>query len=235
MGGYLYNRQHRRRIATVLEVLDAPLLRANRCLFGGGTAITLRHGEYRESLNIDFLVSDLAGYRTIRQLAMSGGIDALAREPVRQLREVRADMYGIRTLLEVDGAAIKFEIIHEGRIVLDEPSETDEVCGVATLTPLDLATSKLLANADRWADRAVFSRDVIDLAMMNPTSELLRAAVAKALVPYGDSILSCLHKAINALREQPRRLDDSIRTLGMESISRQELWERVVRLETLAG
>jgi hypothetical protein len=29
-----------------------------------------------------------------------------------------------------------------------------------------MVTSKLLANADQWADASFFSRDVIDLAMM---------------------------------------------------------------------
>ncbi|MBM3349738.1 MAG: nucleotidyl transferase AbiEii/AbiGii toxin family protein, partial [Betaproteobacteria bacterium] len=32
---------------------------AHQCFFGGGTAITLRHGEYRESVDIDFLISDV--------------------------------------------------------------------------------------------------------------------------------------------------------------------------------
>lgn len=37
------------RIASVLEALDAGLLADSRCYFGGGTAIALRYGEYRES------------------------------------------------------------------------------------------------------------------------------------------------------------------------------------------
>ena len=53
------------------------------------------------------------------------------------------------------------------------------MCGVPSLTPLDLAASKLLANADRWLDDGVFSRDLIDLAMMAPRLPLLREAVAK--------------------------------------------------------
>jgi hypothetical protein len=43
------------------------------------------------------------------------------------------------------------------------------VCGIATLTPLNMLTSKSLANSDRWNDDGVFNRDVIDLAMMNPS------------------------------------------------------------------
>ena len=36
-------------------------------MFGGGTAISLRHGEFRESVDIDFLTCDLAGYRRLRE------------------------------------------------------------------------------------------------------------------------------------------------------------------------
>lgn len=57
----MFERPHHQRIAQVLRALNAPLLRENQCLFGGGTAIALRYGEYRESVDIDFLVSGVAG------------------------------------------------------------------------------------------------------------------------------------------------------------------------------
>ncbi|NTV11181.1 MAG: DUF1302 domain-containing protein [Zoogloea sp.] len=38
------------------------------------------------------------------------------------------------------------------------PGKDDVVCGIGTLTPLDLAASKLLANSDRQADDGVFSQ-----------------------------------------------------------------------------
>lgn len=63
----MFERLHHRRIATVLEALDADALAANACLFGGGTAMALRFGEYRESVDIGFLVSKLEGYRQLRQ------------------------------------------------------------------------------------------------------------------------------------------------------------------------
>ena len=59
----MFERAHHRRIATVLEALDADTLAASACLFGGGTAMALRYGEYRESVDIDFLVSQIDGYR----------------------------------------------------------------------------------------------------------------------------------------------------------------------------
>ena len=48
----MFERPHHQRIAQVLRALDGPLLRENNCLFGGGTAIALRYGEYRESVDI---------------------------------------------------------------------------------------------------------------------------------------------------------------------------------------
>ena len=41
----MFEREHHRRIARVLQALDGPLLSSHGCLFGGGTAIALRHGD----------------------------------------------------------------------------------------------------------------------------------------------------------------------------------------------
>lgn len=229
----MFEREHHRRVADVLESLDAELLRANACLFGGGTAIALRYGEYRESVDIDFLVSDLNGYRALRQRL--GGIDGLraiqrAGRVLDQVRGVRADQYGLRTVVRVDGIEIKFEIVLEGRITLDPPGAADEVCGVATLTPLDLAASKLLANSDRWADDSVFSRDLIDLAMMAPPKKLLKAAIEKARGAYGDSVENDLRKAIDALRTRPHRLDQCMEAMQMRSVPKALLWQRIKAL-----
>ena len=38
----MFEREHHRRVAAVLGALDADLLAANACVFGGGTAIALR-------------------------------------------------------------------------------------------------------------------------------------------------------------------------------------------------
>ncbi len=231
----MFEREHHRRVARVLEALDAQQLHAHRCLFGGGTALALRYGEYRESVDIDFLVSHREGYRALRQL-MSGpaGIHALCRpgaEVITQAREVRADQYGVRTMLRVDDVEIKFEIVLEGRITLDAPGNGDLLCGVATLTPLDAATSKLLANADRWRDDAALSRDLIDLAMMVPTKALLREAIVKAEGAYGAAIETDLRKAVQDLRERPHRLDHCMRAMRMTAVPKALLWKRIKALE----
>jgi hypothetical protein len=226
----LFEREHHRRIASILEALDAAYLKANACLFGGGTAMALRYGEYRESVDIDFLVSNVDGYRQLRQrLTGPDGVQAITKpgSALNQVREMRADQYGIRTLLRVDDIDIKFEIVLEGRIVFEAPGADDQLCGVATLTPLDMVTSKLLANSDRWRDDAALSRDLIDLAMMAPPKKLLQQAMAKAKGAYGDSVETDLTKAIQDLRERPHRLDHCMQAMRLNTVSKAVLWTRI--------
>lgn len=226
----MFERPHHRRIARVLSALDSDLLREANCLFGGGTAMALRFGEYRESVDMDFLVSDLDSYRRLRQLLTGeAGFAGLLRpdsERFRLAREVRADQYGIRTTLLVDGQPIKFEIVLEGRIELEAASRQDQVCGVSTLTPLDMATSKLLANADRWSDDGVFCRDVIDLAMMSPALPLLRKALLKAQSAYGEAIARDLERAIARLQNRPDWLERCMLVMAI-SLPRAVLWSKI--------
>jgi hypothetical protein len=230
--GFLFEREHHRQVATVLESLDPDVLEANSCLFGGGTAIVLRHGEYRESVDIDFLVSSHGGYRQLRQLVTGRkGINALTRPGAKleETREVRADQYGVRTRVRVLQTEIKLEIVFEARVQLEPPSKDDRVCGVASLTSLDMATTKLLANSDRWRDDAVYSRDVIDLAMMEPSAKLLTAAKEKARAAYGESIDRDLKAAVKQFAGHPEKLDDRMRALQMH-LPKALVWERIRRL-----
>ncbi|MDY0384749.1 nucleotidyl transferase AbiEii/AbiGii toxin family protein [Trichlorobacter sp.] len=225
----MFKRPFHQRIARVLTSLDGDLLKSRHCLFGGGTVIALRFGEYRESVDIDFLVSDLNGYRNVRQRMTADGISAImlpGKTDLLQARGIRADQYGIRTMLSVDDQLIKFEIVLEGRINLAAPSAQDSLCGIATLTTLDMATSKLLANSDRWADDGVFSRDLIDLAMMQPGLPLLRKALAKAEGAYGDTIRSDLEKAIQHIQTRHGWLERCMQAMAMTS-PKALVWQRI--------
>jgi hypothetical protein len=231
-----FERPHHQRIAHVLSALDGATLRQYGCLFGGGTCIALLYGEYRESVDIDFLVSDAAGYRELRQrLTGPGGLGAITHQqagPLVALREIRADQYGIRTQVQMDGQAIKFEIVREARIVLEPPGAMDAICGVSTLTRLDLATSTLLANSDRQADDGVFSRDVIDLAMMDLPLPALRAALAKAEQAYGASIARDLGKAIDRLQNREGWLERCMQAMAMQ-LPKAVLWKKVRTLRRI--
>lgn len=226
----MFEREHHRSVALVLQALDPQVLAQRHCWFGGGTAMALRYGEYRESVDIDFLVADRDGYRELRQ--MLGGVAGIAPllRPGLQVelaRELRADQYGIRTQVRSAGAVIKFEIVFEARIAFDVPGPQDEVCGVATLAPVDLAAEKLLANADRWPDDGVFSRDLIDLAMQGGGRPLLQAACAKAEGAYGTSVRKALANAVEALRQRPHRLDECMRALAITTVTKAQLWARI--------
>ena len=232
----MFERPHHQRIAHVLGALDGDALRRLGCLFGGGTCIALRCGEYRESVDIDFLVSDPAGFRELRQLLTGAeGLNALVRsgaQPLVMLREVRADQYGLRTVVQMDGQAIKFEIVREARIELEPPGQDDQVCGVATLTLMDLAASKLLANSDRQADDGVFSRDVIDLAMMGLRLPALRSALAKAEAAYGAAVSRDLGKAIERLQERHGWLERCMQAMAM-TLPKAVLWQKIRALRRL--
>lgn len=232
----MFERPHHQRIAHVLAALDGDALRQHGCLFGGGTCSALRHGEYRESADIDFLVSDPAGYRELRhKLTGPHGLSALTRShamPLVAPRDIRADHYGIRTQVLMDSQSIKFEIVLEARIALDPPTPSDVVCGISTLTIPDLATSKLLANADRQADDSTFNRDVIDLAMMRLPLPILRTALAKAAQAYGPSAARELGAAIERLHSRPGWLERCMQAMAM-SMPKAVLWQRLRALRRI--
>ena len=230
----MFKRQHHQQIASVLESLNNQILFENHCYFGGGTAITLLHGEFRESVDIDFLVSDLSSYRNLRQLLTGPeGINAIRKSEaiaLNQQKEIRADQYGLRTTLLVDNHPIKFEVILEGRITLEMPGKSDQLCGISTLTRLDMATSKLLANADRWADASVFNRDVIDLAMMSPSIELLNVAITKSQLAYGNAIVRDLNRAIDKLTTRDDWFDRCILAMDIET-PKALIWKNLQHLQ----
>ena len=158
----MFKRPGYQRVAEVLSALNSDLLAEAECFFGGGTAIALSLGKYRESLDIDFLCSSHAGYRILRNAVSNHDLGSLLREPIKHLREVRMDRDGIRAVLEVNGMPIKIEFIKEGNTELHV--DVDAVFGVPTLSRIDMYTQKPLANADRGLDKSTMSRDIIDLA-----------------------------------------------------------------------
>lgn len=231
-----FDRPHHQRIATVLGCVDSDVMREHRCYFGGGTAIALRFGEYRESVDIDFLVSDLPSFRALRgRLGGDAGLKSLLldnQRAVEQVTPIRADQYGIRTVVAVSGGTpIKFEIVHEGRITFEAPESSDQVCGVASLQVVDLAASKLLANSDRWMDDGVFSRDIIDLAMLQAALPTLRLAMRKASAPYGEAVHTDALRAVDRLRTREGWLQRCMDTMAIQ-LPKAVLVQRLRRLSS---
>jgi hypothetical protein len=195
--------------------MDASWLLANRCWFGGGTAVVLTHGEYRSSRDVDFLCDDPVGYRTLRTTAIKEGARAFFRGDVEQVREPLCDQYGIRMCVSVEGTPVKVKIIREARITLF--GAMNELLGVPVLSTTHLMAEKLLANADRTEDASVGCRDAIDLGflVLGAGGELSPEACEMASAAHGVDVRDTLVLALGRLGrlEELRR---SARTLGME-------------------
>lgn len=208
-----YIRGEHQAIAAVLSLMNHDVLQWTECFFGGGTAIVLRFGEYRRSLDLDFLCASPTGYRDLRNAIIEEGPDAIFSNEVSLLRDVKADAYGIRMLLSYRGQPIKFEIARETRIALT--GERDPVLGVPTLSIADMFAEKLLANADRCYDRAVGYRDAIDLGVLVQFhGQLPREAVKKSEEAYGRDIARKLAGILNHLLN-PEALRHAAATLDM--------------------
>ncbi len=186
-----FRREQHRRVLRLLQALDGDFLATQNCYFGGGTRVSLALGEYRESRDVDFLCADIGGYRALRAGIAERSLGPILRNKVagvRLLRDVRADQYGIRTVIDVDGAPLKFEIILEARIALQ--GERTPALPVAVLDQESCFAEKWLANADRWNDTAVLSRDLVDLAFMLthwPEAAAL-AGATRAAAAYGVAV-----------------------------------------------
>jgi hypothetical protein len=201
----MFQREQHRKVLTLLQAFDAGLLARCRFLFGGGTRIVLQLDEYRESHDIDFLCATAEGYAELRFQASSRGYDSLFRPEARREfhlpREMRIDQYGIRFPAEIEGSVIRVELIREARIELD-PGVKPDWSPVDCLALADCFAEKLLANSDRWADRQVLSRDLIDLAALRRRTGLIPASAwNKVEAAYRTAGRDDLLKALTAFLE----------------------------------
>jgi Nucleotidyl transferase AbiEii toxin, Type IV TA system len=193
---------HHKKILTVLESLNADVLRESFAYFGGGTLIALDFEEYRWSKDIDFICPVASqGYKHLRNVVFDGGFQALFQDLSQiQIGRGTTDQYGIRMSVAVEDVPIKVEIIAEARLILDPP-RYPEWSPVACLSLSDCFASKLLANADRFMDDGVESRDLIDLAMLRLQTPIPQAALDKAENAY--EVLRPLEKAVQRFQARP--------------------------------
>ena len=210
-----FRRPAHRKIAEALASMDAARLYRDGCYFGGGTAIVLQNGEYRQSLDVDFLCADMDGYRRLRATAVEKGVHGFFGDDAETVREFRVDQYGLRCVLRWRGQDIRFEVVREARISL-EGAVDPELC-VPTLSRTDQFAEKLLANADRCLDRSVAYRDAIDLGFLVFAGDgaIPNEAIAKAERAYGADIAAKLRAALAALADAGT-IRVAAETLGME-------------------
>lgn len=165
----MFERPRHQSVLAVLAAMDGEALGRCGFAFAGGTRIVLDLDEYRESDDVDFLCSSAAGYGELRLEVTSRAYEALFTSAgLKRLgfpREPRLDQYGIRFAVLLGEETIKVELVREARIELD-PSVRPPWSPVDCLSIADCYAEKLLANSDRWADRQVLSRDLLDLAAL---------------------------------------------------------------------
>ncbi|KQT85339.1 nucleotidyl transferase AbiEii/AbiGii toxin family protein [Aurantimonas sp. Leaf443] len=206
-----FERLEHRTIAGMLGVMDASFLIECRCYFADGTAIVLANGEYRLSRDLDFLCAETDGYRNLRDAVRQSGAAALFGPRVEALRDFRIDQYGIRSILAFAGEPVRFEIVREARISLE--GSLDERFGVPVLCLEDQFAEKLLANADRYVDKAVACRDAVDLGyLLLQSGTIPRAAIEKATTAYGTDIPRALAGVLSLLSSaaQVRRVAEAL-------------------------
>lgn len=221
----MFERPEHRLVLEVLQGLRSDVLTDCRFLFAGGTRIVLGLQEYRVSKDIDFLCSQAEGYAQLR-LAVRQRSYAALFTPEGQARfqfprEIRVDQYGIRFPVVYGNDHLRVELIREARIELDS-GERPAWCPIDCLSIQDCYAEKLLANSDRWADRQVLSRDLIDLAALREQlGPIPDAAWRKAEAAYKSAPKTDLVKALNAFAEDPahrRRCFDGLSVVAVPRI-----------------
>ena len=194
----MFEHTHHQKIFLILNALNSEIFEEVGAYFGGGTLITLLNGEYRWSKDVDFICPVGEGYRRLREIVAKAyfkpAIFFKTTKSLKFPRDVQANQYGVRFLVIAEDTPIKFEIIAEARIKLNPPERLAWI-PVPSLNFQDQCTEKLLANADRWGDSSIKSRDLIDLAMLRIKSPIPDEAIKKAEKAY--PVIPELTKALN--------------------------------------
>lgn len=220
----MFRRERHRIVFAILEALDAKKLKECGFLFGGGTRIALDLDEFRESHDIDFVCADESGYADLRIASREQGYDSLFSDgesgPIDFPREIRADQYGIRFPAVFEEVPIKVELIREGRIHFEADTKP-EWSPVSCLSRLDCYAVKILANSDRWPDRQVLSRDLVDLgAMRSQWGPIPEEAWKKAEGAYKSAARSDLRKALTFFLDNAEHQQRCIQGLSIENAPR---------------
>ena len=222
-------RPENRLALAVLALADSDLLRDHQAWLGGGTAVSLRCGEFRVSKDLDFLCASTDGYRELRTRVRMEGVRGLFPRGVTLLREPRTDRYGIRLAVGLGDAAIKVEIVSEGRIALEGVS--DPALPSSRLCDADLAAEKLLANDDRYLDDGALGRDMVDLLMLEHTLGALPVtAWEKARGAYGASVDRAWEGALRRMLARPELVSRVFDSLGVSAEARAVVTRRLAAL-----
>lgn len=182
---------YRHRIAKVLLGLDGQWLDRAHCYLGGGAALMLQMGGYRETRGIDFFCGTRAGFRMLRNAVARPGLGGLLKATAFDVCGVHCSQNKIEVFFAVDGLPVRVMFMCAQPVTGLRVS--DLLFDVPLLSRKDMYVSKLLANTDRGVDHAGHHRDLIDLAMMvKAWGPVPQAAWREATLMYGGEVARSL-------------------------------------------
>ena len=192
---------------TIMEIihghLNMELIEQDQYYFGGGTLCSMMFGEYRESVDIDFLSCDRFGSADLKL-----NCQRITTLPMWRDRPPKADKDGVRMWCEYKGECFKIEFVFESRIAFTPPERFHDVL---SLSSESLLACKLLANADRGYSTLSARKDIVDiLAIYNKRPDVLKSAWSTAYDAYSTWLRSCTKKALS-----PEEFDETLRTVGV--------------------
>lgn len=215
-------RQHHRLIARALENFNADYLRANRILFGGGTRIALELGEFRESVDIDFLCPDVDAYRAVRSEVSNVSLGRLVKQDFVYPKDIRPDRDAVRCFIRIEETAVKLEFVACADYPLN-PSPAMPF-GVPMIDRESCFAVKFLANADRCSMMPF--KDIFDLlAMYDAWRNHWQPGLALAYSVYSEkTVPGGLEKALSDLIRQPEKYrETAVSQLQMDAAFCQKL------------
>lgn len=200
-------------IIQLLQSLNHELLERIGVFFGGGTAIALRLNEFRISTDIDLFCRNDKALYAARHIAVEEGAGAFFSRNI-PVTLSRVDRDGIKLFASVDTTDIKLEIFNLGFFPIY--GEKIAFFSIPTLTPQELFTAKLFANANRYMDSRNKNKDIIDLgAMLHAWGEMPHAVWETAYSKYGQTDIDGAFKKAAARLFSRQELKVTAESLGI--------------------
>lgn len=202
-------------IKYLLGCLNPQILEHLGIFFGGGTAIALRLNEFRVSTDVDLFCRDDKALYAARHIAIEEGIQAFFSKNIPVTLH-RVDHDGLKFFASVNGEEIKCEIFNLGLFPIK--GEKISLYPIPSLTPYELFTAKLFANANRFMDSRNQNKDIIDLgAMLIAWENIPKTAWEAAYIKYGQADIDGAFKKATKRLSTRKELHTSAETLGLST------------------
>lgn len=186
--------EHHALIESALSNFNADFFIENRIFFGGGTRIALELGEFRKSIDIDFLCPDKNSYRAVREHVTNVSLGELVKQDFEYAREIMFNRDSVRVVFKCDGAPLKLEFVCFDNYDLN--CVVDDQFPVPYLDRESCFYTKLMSHTDRCMSHPY--KDIVDiLAMCDSWGEIPESAFIKAESHYGQQIRSMLIRAVD--------------------------------------